>query len=120
MVRTGPSNPNTRALINSLKKTSTKHDVGIWSRVAELVSRPARKRPIVNIGKINRHTEEGDTVVIPGKVLGSGVLRHKVTIAALNTSKSAVSLILGAGASLITIQELLEKNPNGSDIIVLT
>ena len=52
MVQSGATDPNTRALINALKKTSTKHSVGVWKRVAELLSSPTRRRPTVNVGKI--------------------------------------------------------------------
>ncbi len=120
MVRSGLTDPNTRAVINALKKTSTKHDVKIWKRVAELLSRPSRKRATVNVGKIQRHTNDGDVIVVPGKILGSGILTHKVTVAALNTSASARSVIIGAGGTLITINELLAKIPKGKGVTIIT
>lgn len=120
MVQSGATDPNTRALINALRKTSTKHDVGIWKRVAELLSRPARKRPTVNVGKIGRYTHDGDIVIVPGKVLGSGSLPHKVTVAALNASAGARSVIVGAGGSLISINELLSKEPKGKGVVIIT
>ena len=120
MVRSGLTDPNTRAIINALKKTSTKHDVKIWKRVAELLSRPSRKRATVNVGKIERHTNDGDVIIVPGKILGSGTLTHKVTVAALNTSASARSVIIGAGGTLITINELLAKIPKGKGVMIIT
>ncbi|MHA2153570.1 MAG: 50S ribosomal protein L18e [Candidatus Thorarchaeota archaeon] len=118
-IKSGPTDPNTRALINALQKTSTKHNVRIWKRVAELVARPARKRATVNIGKISRHTNAGDIIVIPGKVLGSGSLSHKVTVAALNASTSARTVIVGAGGTLMTINELLTKIPKGKGVTII-
>jgi large subunit ribosomal protein L18e len=118
-VKSGPTDPNTRALINALQKTSTKHNAGIWKRVAELIARPARKRATVNIGKIGRHTSAGDIIVVPGKVLGSGSLSHKVTVAALNASTSARTVIIGAGGSLISIDELLTKVPKGKGVTII-
>jgi large subunit ribosomal protein L18e len=76
MVNSGSTDPNTRALINALRRASTKNEAKIWKRVAELISRPARKRAAVNVGKIGRYTNAGDIVVVPGKVLGSGLLPH--------------------------------------------
>ncbi|MCK5150786.1 MAG: uL15 family ribosomal protein, partial [Candidatus Thorarchaeota archaeon] len=64
-------------------------------------------------------SNDGDVVVIPGKVLGSGNLPHKVTVAALNASASARSVIVGAGGSLITINELLSKQPKGKGILII-
>ncbi|MFX1482710.1 MAG: 50S ribosomal protein L18e [Promethearchaeota archaeon] len=118
-VKSGPSDPNTRALINALRKTSTKHNVRIWKRVAELIARPARQRATVNIGKIGRHTRAGDIIVVPGKVLGSGTLSHKVTVAALNASTSARTVIVGAGGSLISINELLTQVPKGKGVTII-
>ncbi len=119
MVRSGPTDPNTRALINMLVKASIRHNVQIWRRVAELIARPARKRPAVNIGKIARYTHEGDIVVIPGKVLGAGTLSHKVTVAALNASATARAGIVDAGGSLITINELLANVPKGTGVTII-
>ncbi|NHJ12308.1 MAG: 50S ribosomal protein L18e [Candidatus Thorarchaeota archaeon] len=119
MVKTGSTDPNTRALINALHKTSIKHDASIWKRVAELVAKPAKNRCIVNVGKIERHTRAGDIVVIPGKVLGSGNLSHKVTVAALNASTSARSVIVDAGGSLISIPELLKQSPKGKGVTII-
>lgn len=120
MVRTGPTDPNTRALINVLRKTSTEHDTGIWKRVAELLSAPTRKRATVNVSKIQRHTNDGDTIVVPGKVLGSGILTNKVTVAALNASTSARLMIIDAGGSLISIHELLNQAPSGKGVTIIT
>lgn len=119
MPKSGSTDPNTRALINTLKRISIKHETRIWRRVAELVSRPARKRPAVNVGKISRHTKAGDIVIVPGKVLGSGSIHHKVTVAAMNASATARSLIVEAGGSLISIIELLDQVPKGDNITII-
>ncbi len=120
MVKSGPTDPNTRALVNALKKASTKYNIGIWKRVAELIVRPARNRAAVNVGKIGRHTNDGDIVIVPGKVLGSGVLPHKVTVAALNASTTARSIIVASGGTLITINELLNNHPKGTGVMIIT
>ena len=120
MLQSGATDPNTRALINALKKASTKHDARIWKRIAELISRPARKRAAVNVGKIARYTNADDIIVVPGKVLGSGVLPHKVTVAALNASATARSVIVGSGGSLISINELLNEHPKGTGVTIIT
>ncbi len=120
MVRSGPTNPNTRALIRLLHKTSARHNTRIWKRVAELVERPARQHVVVNIGKIERHTRDGDIVVVPGKVLGAGVLTHRVTVAALSASAAARSSIVSAGGTLITIDQLMAQMPNGAGVTIIT
>ena len=73
----------------------------------------------MNVGKINRHTKEGDIVVVPGKVLGSGSIHHKVTVAAMSASAAARSLIVEAGGSLISINELLNQAPKGTGVTII-
>ena len=42
------------------------------------------------------HASDGDVIVVPGKVLGTGDLNRKVTVAAFSFSKSAVEKIRNA------------------------
>jgi large subunit ribosomal protein L18e len=84
-----------------------------------MIAQPARQRPAVNIGKIERHTSAGDIVVVPGKILGSGIITHKVTVAALNASSTARSAIVEAGGSVMSIDELLTQAPKGRGIMII-
>jgi len=47
----------------------------------------ARAHAEVNLGRIERYAQEDETVVVPGKVLGSGVLEKNVTVAAVDFSR---------------------------------
>jgi len=73
----------------------------------------------VNLSRINRHTSEGDVVVVPGKVLGAGLLRHPVTVAAFAFTRSARQKILEAGGKCLDIRELVELNPKGSGVKII-
>jgi len=106
-------------LIRYLKKLSRENNARIWRYVAELLQRPRRNKVEVNISKINRYTKEGDLVVVPGKVLGAGILDHPVTVAALAYSESARRKILEAGGQILSIEELASQNPKGSNIKVI-
>ncbi len=117
--RTGPTDINLRRLIRYLKKRSNEENVRIWKDVAWRLERPRRQRAEVNISRINRHTKEGDTVIVPGSVLGAGKLEHKVVIAAWKFSEGARQKITEAGGEAITIAELLERNPKGSGVIIM-
>ncbi len=119
MRRTGSTNIIIRRLIRSLIKASRTHDAPIWRAVAEELSRPRRRRVAVNVSRINRYTEEGDTVVVPGKVLGAGILRHPVVIAALSFSQKALEKIETAGGKALSIQELVESNPKGRNVKIM-
>ena len=81
-MRTGPSNPQLQELISALRSAAYSEQNMLWKRIADDLEKPSRQRRIVNLSRINRHTEENDLVVVPGKVLASGELGHKITVAA--------------------------------------
>ncbi len=70
----------------------------------------------VNVGRIARYAKEGETIAIPGKILGIGTIDHKITVAALDFSKEAKDKILNAGGECLTIDDLLKTNPKGTKI----
>jgi len=115
MKRTGPTNPNLKELIKELKTLSIKEKVGIWKAIAKELEKPTRKRRKVNLYKINKHTNEGETAIIPGKVLSIGNIDKKITIAAYQFSEAAKKKI----SQTITIQELMKKNPKGKNIRII-
>lgn len=118
-MKRGPESKKTIELINMLRKKASENKVRVWKRVAERLSKPARRMVEVNVYKIDKHTKEGDTVVVPGKVLGSGSINHAVTVAAHSFSASAVEKIRKAGGSCLSIPEVVERNPKGSGVIVM-
>jgi large subunit ribosomal protein L18e len=109
---TGPSNYYQRKLIRDLWKTKQR----IWKQVSKKLSGPRRNRIEANLYRINKKTKENDTIVVPGKILGLGDLNHRLTIACLDYSTSAKDKIEKSGSKLITIEELLEQNPEGKNI----
>lgn len=119
MKRTGPTNIYLIRLIRWLRKQYRKHGAPIWLRVAELLDKPRRQRIVVNVSKINRYTKPGALVVIPGKVLGAGKIDHPVTVAALSFSASARQKIEEAKGRCISIKELVELNPKGSNVQII-
>ncbi len=119
MKRTGPTNEHMRALIMELRKESSTQKAGIWSRVAEDLEAPTRKRRVVNLSRLNRHTKANETVIVPGKVLGSGMLEHGIVIAAFAFSTGAKERIEQAKGKCLTIQELVKQNPKGKDVRII-
>jgi len=91
----------------------------MWKRVAKDLQKPTRARRIVNLTKINKFSKENDMVVVPGKVLGSGELDHKVTIAAFTFSKQAIEKIEGSKGTIYSLYEFMKKNPKGEKTRIL-
>jgi len=119
MRETKTTNPELIQLIRFLKKQSREKEAGIWSDVAEYLSKPSRQEVAVNLSKINRYTEKGSTIVVPGKVLATGTLNHTVTIAAFGASERAQEKLKAARAKYLSIPELVEKNPKGSNVRII-
>lgn len=119
MKKTGPTNAGLVELIRELKTLSIKEDVKIWKRIAQDLEKPARKKRIVNLSKINHFAKEGEIVIVPGKVLGTGVLDTKITVAAYNFSNSAKDLITKNKCKAISISELMKDNPKGKNVRII-
>lgn len=119
MKRTGPTNPNLRLLVNELKKISSENNIKLWKRVALDLEKSSRQRCVVNLARISRHTKEDETIVVPGKVLGSGPLSHKLTIAAYSFSEGALEKITKAKAKAIKISELMKEQIKGKRIRII-
>ena len=109
--------PNRLGLIEYLKKEGKKQP--IWTRLAEDLESSRKNRAEVNLDKINMLTKAKDTVVVAGKVLGKGTLDHEVTIACFKISESAKEKIEKSKSSVITLKELVVKNPKGTRVMIL-
>ncbi|MGC9133032.1 MAG: 50S ribosomal protein L18e [Nanopusillaceae archaeon] len=117
--RTGPTNIYLRKLIHMLKKEGRKNNANIWIYVAELLNKPTRKRIEVNLGKLQKYTKDGDVIVIPGKLLASGILNKKITIAVWRYSQSAKEKVEKVGSKIISIEELVKANPKGTNVKII-
>ena len=115
MKRTGPTNPELSKLIDELRQLSLSQKAPLWKRIAKDLAKPTRQRRNINLSRINRYTESNDTVVIPGKVLGTGEPNEKVTVAAWQFSQSAKEKL----KNNLTIKELMEKNPKAKKLKIM-
>jgi large subunit ribosomal protein L18e len=105
-------------LLQLLKKTAIEHEAAVWKRVAVELEKPTRRRRIVNLYKIDKYVRDGETVVVPGKVLGTGNLNKKFNVAAYSFSEDAIEKISEKGKAM-TINELVVKNPKGEKIRIM-
>jgi large subunit ribosomal protein L18e len=113
------TNPRLVNLISLLKNKSRENEANIWREIASRLESPGRNYAEVNLSKINRYAASGETIIVPGKVLGSGALDRAVDIAALNFSGTATEKITGARGRCMSIEELIENNPKGSKVRIL-
>ncbi|MFB6301394.1 MAG: 50S ribosomal protein L18e [Haloferacaceae archaeon] len=112
------TNPRLQSLIAELKSVSRESGANVWQDVADRLEKPRRTHAEVNLGRIERYAENDETVVVPGKVLGSGVLRKDVTVAAVDFSSTAREKIEQVGDA-VELEQAIEGNPEGSDVRVI-
>ncbi|HIG52336.1 TPA: 50S ribosomal protein L18e [Candidatus Pacearchaeota archaeon] len=87
-----------------------------WIKLAKLISGPRKNYPAVNLKRIENETSEGDTIVIPGKVLGSGEINKKIRVCALNFSENAKRKLAINKSEVIRLIEEIKKNPKAEGV----
>ena len=110
------TNPELITLIRDLKKKSQESQTELWRNLAKRLSSSKRSRVAVNVSRLNRYTKKGETVAVPGKVLGAGKPNHPMTVAAFAFSDLAKSKILKAKGNCLSIRDLMKKNPAGKNV----
>lgn len=105
-------------LISELRKASHKEKTDLWKAIAKELEKPTRKRRTVNISKIEKYVNKGETALVAGKVLSVGTLTKPLTIAAFQFSETAKNKINKIGKA-ISIRELMKENPKGKNIRII-
>ena len=108
-----------KVLVSSLRESSQVNDAPLWKAVALELERSTRQRRGVNISRIERFVKDGDTVLVPGKVLGSGTLTKKLTVAAFSFSSGAREQVEKLKGSCVSIMDLAKNNPSGKNVRVI-
>ena len=112
-------NPVQGDAISNFRNAYKKSKAPIWLKLGEMLERSRSRRVEVNLSKIAKHTQNGSVVVVPGKVLGSGTIDHKVTLCAFSLSQNAAKKIIDAGGKILSIKEFVEKFPGGSKVTII-
>ncbi len=107
-------NKNKQLLVDAARTTR----VPFWLRIADDLSKGSRRSRIVNLSRISRCSKPGETVVVPGKVLGDGNISHKVTVVAYSFSHSALEKLKAAKCTTLTLSEFIKKNPKGTGRLI--
>ncbi len=90
-----------------------------WIEIAKILSGPRKKRVDMNLEEINKRTEEGEVIVIPGKVLSQGELDKKIKVIALNFSGKAREKLLNFKCEVSNILEEIKRNPEAKGVKIL-
>lgn len=106
-------------MVKELKQASAKNDAPIWLKLAKLALKTSSSKRVVNLTQINDVTKEGEVIVVPGKILGTGNLSHKITLSSFSISNSAAKKIIESGGKIINFKEMIEKFPTGTGVRII-
>lgn len=95
--------------IRELKKLSNKTGENVYKAVADKLASSASQRAQVNLLKLEKVANDGETVIIPGKLLGDGIITKKITVIGFKASESAIEKLTKAGGKYIEIREFIKK-----------
>ena len=102
-----------------LKKASKDNEAPIWAKIADYAQKSRSNQKIVNLKKIDESTEDGNAIIITGKVLGTGNISHKVSISSFSISNSAAQKIKQSGGEVLKFSEMIEKFPTGKGVKII-
>ncbi|MCJ7478835.1 MAG: 50S ribosomal protein L18e [Candidatus Nanohaloarchaeota archaeon QJJ-7] len=112
------TNPVLKEAIRKCEEAGRRNDAKIWDIVAEELEKANRKVREVNVSTIEREADDGDTVVVPGKVMGSGHMTEDITVGAFKFTDGALETINESGEA-VYLEELVDENPDGEGVILL-
>ena len=113
------TNPGLIELIQELKRISWRNNSPIWRDIAKRLERPSKNWAEVNLSRISRYVKKGETIVVPGKVLGAGDIDFSVTVAAYRFSGQASQKIAKADGKCLDILGLATANPKGKGVRII-
>jgi large subunit ribosomal protein L18e len=113
------TNPGLIALIQDLKRVARENDAPLWRDIAKRLSKPGARWAAVNLSRLERYASEGEVLIVPGKLLGSGEVSKPLKVAAFKASRTAKEKVEAAGGQVLTIRQLMDENPKGSGIRIM-
>ncbi|SRR5579875_419246 len=106
-------------MAKELEVASKKNKAPIWSVLAEMALKPSRARRVLNLGQIDRCVADNDIVVVPGKVLGTGSMSHKITLCSFSISTTGAKKITQSGGKVVNFSQLIKNNPTGKGVRII-
>ena len=107
------------ALIGDLKAQSRSTGAALWRDVALRLETSRSNWAEPNLSRLSRTAGEDETILGPGKLLGSGDVIGSPSVAAYSVSAGAREKIEAAGGRILSLAELMNENPNGSGVYIL-
>jgi len=106
-------------LVKELRIASKKNEAPIWSKIAKDALKSNSNKRTINLKKIDALTDDGNAVVISGKILGTGKLSHKVLVSSFSISSSAAKKIKESGGQILEFSDMIEQFPTGKGVKII-
>jgi len=106
-------------MAKQLRGASKKNNAPIWLRLAELAMKPSRARRVMNLGQLDKFVNDNDVVVVPGKVLGTGNMSHKITLCSFSISTTGAKKVTQSGGKLVDFTHLIKNHPTGKGVKII-
>ncbi|MEM2689512.1 MAG: 50S ribosomal protein L18e [Nitrososphaerota archaeon] len=106
-----------RHLIRTVSRLSKEEN--FWEVIANNLQTPRRRRRVVNLYELNRLTSPNDRVIVLGKLLGTGVLKHPLTIVAFDFSSKSYQKVKSIGGTPIFLEDFIKTKPSISGFKII-
>jgi large subunit ribosomal protein L18e len=90
-----------------------------WKPIAEVLASPRSNKVAINLDEIDKHAKLGDTIVVPGKVLGTGKITKKIKMVAFAISEQAAEKLKKEKCEIVTMEKEIKENPQAQGVKIL-
>jgi large subunit ribosomal protein L18e len=102
-----------------LRNAFKKNKAPIWRALQDELAGSRANRREINIRRLAEITKADEVVVVPGKVLGTGNLGHKLTVCAFSISETAAKKIVESGGKVMAFDDLINDYPDGKGVRII-
>lgn len=106
-------------MVKTLRGASKKNNAPIWERLADLALKPTRAKRTINLGQLDKFVSDNDVIIVPGKVLGTGNLSHKITLCSFSISTTGAKKITQSGGKISDISQIIKDHPTGKGVKII-
>jgi large subunit ribosomal protein L18e len=106
-------------MVKALRGASKKNNAPIWEKLAEFALKPTRAKRTLNLGQIDKFVSDNDVIIVPGKVLGTGSLSHKITLCSFSISSTGAKKIMQSGGKILDITQIIKNYPTGKGVKII-
>lgn len=106
-------------MVKTLRGASKKNNAPIWERLADQALKPTRAKRTMNLGQLDKFVADNDVVIVPGKILGTGSLSHKITVCSFSMSTAGAKKITASGGKILDISQIIKNHPTGKGVKII-